>query len=140
MLLGKYSQNVIGAYRAWFTVDVRDVAEAHIRMLESVNVQNGDRYIAWSTETRNVEDVCASIDRLLPELGFAGAELIDPLPESVQAKEAQFRAIWGGCELRNDRICETLGMAFRPLDVSIRDCVETLISVGGVEPVRKARF
>jgi nucleoside-diphosphate-sugar epimerase len=138
MLLGKYSQNVVGAYRAWYTVDVRDVAEAHIRMLESVNVSNGERFIAWSTETRNVEDVCASIDRLLPELGFAGAELVDPLPEKVQAKEAEFRAIWGGCELRNDRIRETLDMEFRPLDVSIRDCVESLISVGKVAPVRNA--
>ena len=138
MLLGEYTQNVIGAYRAWFTVDVRDTAEAHIRMLESVNVVNGERFIAWSTDTRNVEDVCASIDRLLPELGFAGAKLYDPLPEKVQAKEAMFRAIWGGCELRNDRIRETLGMEFRPLDVSIRDCVESLLSVAGVEPVRGA--
>jgi nucleoside-diphosphate-sugar epimerase len=136
MLLGKYTQNVIGAYRAWYTVDVRDVAEAHIRMLESVNVDNGERFIAWSTETRNVEDVCASIDRLLPELGFAGAELIDPLPESIQAREAEFRAIWGGCELRNDRIRETLDMDFRPLDVSIRDCVESLLSVAKIEPVK----
>ena len=127
MLLGKYSQNVMGAYRPWYTVDVRDVAEAHIRMLESVNVSNGERFIAWSTETRNVEDICASIDRLLPDLGFAGAELIDPLPDKVKAKEAEFRAIWGGCELRNDRIRERLDMEFRPLDVSIRDCVETLI-------------
>ena len=136
MLLGKYTQNVIGAYRAWYTVDVRDVAEAHIRMLESVNVDNGERFIAWSTETRNVEDVCASIDRLLPELGFAGAELIDPLPESIQAREAEFRAIWGGCELRNDRIRETLDMDFRPLDVSIRDCVESLLSIAKIEPVK----
>ncbi|MFT4796813.1 MAG: nucleoside-diphosphate-sugar epimerase [Candidatus Azotimanducaceae bacterium] len=137
MLLGKYSQNVVGAYRAWFTVDVRDVAEAHIRMLESVNVNNGERFIAWSTETRNVEDVCASIDRLLPELGFAGAELVDPLPDKVKAKEAEFRAIWGGCELRNDRIREALDMEFRPLDISIRDCVESLITVGKVEHVRR---
>ena len=107
-------------------------------MLESVNVVNGERFIAWPTDTRNVEDVCASIDRLLPELGFAGAKLHDPLPEKVQAKEAMFRAIWGGCELRNDRIRETLGMEFRPLDVSIRDCVESLLSVAGVEPVRGA--
>jgi len=140
MLLGKYTQNVMGAYRAWFTVDVRDVAEAHIRILESVNVNNGERLIAWSTETRNVEDVCASIDRLLPELGFAGAELVDPLPDKVKAKEAEFRAIWGGCELRNDRIRETLDMEFRPLDISIRDCVESLISVGKVAPVRKSGF
>ena len=140
MLLGKYSQNVMGAYRAWFTVDVRDVAEAHIRMLESVNVYNGERFIAWSTETRDVEDICASIDRLLPELGFAGAELVDPLPDKVKAKEAEFRAIWRGCELRNDRIREALDMEFRPLDVSIRDCVESLISVGKVAPVKKPGF
>ena len=95
MLLGKYTQNVIGAYRAWFTVDVRDTAEAHIRMLESVNVENGQRFIAWSTDTPDVQDVCASIDRLLPEIGFAGAELVDPFPEKVQAKEAQFRAYLG---------------------------------------------
>jgi len=42
-------------------------------VLESVSVESGQRFIAWSTETRGVEDVCASIDRLLPGLGFAGA-------------------------------------------------------------------
>ena len=135
MLLGRYSQNVVGAYRPWYTVDVRDVAEAHIRMLERDGLENGERFIAWSTETRNVEDVCASIDRLLPELGFAGATLFDPLPEKVKAREAQFRAIWNGCELRNDRIQAALGMEFRSLDESIRDCVESLITIGGVEPV-----
>jgi len=135
MLLGRYSQNVVGAYRPWYTVDVRDVAEAHIRMLERDGLENGERFIAWSTETRNVEDVCASIDRLLPELGFAGATLFDPLPEKVKAREAQFRAIWNGCELRNDRIKAALGMEFRSLDESIRDCVESLITIGGVEPV-----
>ncbi len=137
MLLGRYSQNVVGAYRPWYTVDVRDVAEAHIRMLERDGLHNGERFIAWSTETRDVEDVCASIDRLLPELGFAGATLFDPLPEKVQAREAQFRAIWNGCELRNDRSKAALGMEFRSLDESIRDCVESLITIGGVQPVLK---
>jgi len=140
MLLGEYTQNVIGAYRAWYTVDVRDVAEAHIRMLESTRVENGQRFIAWSTETRDVEDICASIDRLLPELGFAGAKLVDPLPEKIQAREAEFRAIWRGCELRNDRIREALDMAFRPLDESIRDCVESLLTVANVEPVLRPGF
>ncbi|MFP6582926.1 MAG: NAD-dependent epimerase/dehydratase family protein [Candidatus Hydrogenedentota bacterium] len=140
MLLGEYSQNVMGAYRPWYTVDVRDTAEAHIRLLESVNVENGQRFIAWSTDTPKVEEVCASIDRLLPELGFAGADLVDPLPEKVRAKEDYFRAIWAGCELRNDRIRETVGMEFRPIDVSIRDCVESLLSVAKVEPVLKPGF
>lgn len=138
MLLGKYYQN--GAYRPWMTVDVRDDADCHIGLLESVQVKNGERYIAWSTDQRKVEDICASIDRLLPELGFAGAELIDPFPERIQAREAEMRAIWAGCELRNDRIRAVLPISFRPLDESIRDCVESLISVAGVAPVQRDGF
>ena len=138
MLLGKYYQN--GAYRPWMTVDVRDDAECHIRLLENVNVQNGERYIAWSTETRNVEDVCASIDRLLPELGHATPEVTDNFPERIQAREQEMRAIWAQCELRNDRICSVTGATFRPLDESIRDCVESLLSVAKVQPVLREGF
>jgi nucleoside-diphosphate-sugar epimerase len=136
MLLGKYYQN--GAYRPWMTVDVRDDAECHIRLLENTEVENGERYIAWSTDARNVEDVCASIDRLLPELKHDTPEVIDPFPEHIQAREQKMRAIWAGCELRNDRIRALTGMQFRPLDDSIRDCVESLMSVAKVEPKRRS--
>ncbi len=138
MLEGKYYQN--GAYRPWMTVDVRDDAECHIRLLEHVDVKNGDRFIAWSTDTRNVEDVCASIDRLLPELGHATPDVTDPFPERIQAREQEMRDIWAQCELRNDRVCRTLNMSFRALDDSIRDCVESLISIGEVEPVLRDGF
>jgi nucleoside-diphosphate-sugar epimerase len=138
MLLGKYYQN--GAYRPWMTVDVRDDAECHIRLLENVNVKNGERYIAWSTDTRNVEDVCASIDRLLPELGHATPAVTDNFPERIQAREAEMRDIWAQCELRNDRICEVTGMRFRSLDESIRDCVESLLAVAKVKPVLREGF
>ena len=57
-----------GPYRPWMTVDVRDDAACHIGLLESDKVANGERYLAMSTETRTYEDICASIDRLLPEL------------------------------------------------------------------------
>ena len=136
MLLGEYQQT--GAYRPWMTVDVRDDAESHIGLLESVHVRNGERYIAWSTDTRNVEDVCASIDRLLPELRHATPQVTDPFPERVQAREAELRAIWAGCELRNDRIRAVTPVTFRPLDESIRDCVESLLTVAKVEPKRKS--
>jgi nucleoside-diphosphate-sugar epimerase len=138
MLLGKYYQN--DAYRPWMTVDVRDDAECHIRLLENVNVKNGDRYIAWSTDTRNVEDICASIDRLLPELGHATPQVTDKFPERIQMREQEMRAIWAQCELRNDRIREVTGMNFRPLDESIRDCVESLLSVAQVKPVLREGF
>ena len=83
MLLGEYEQTSV--YRPWMLVDVRDDAECHIRLLESVQVQNGERYIAWSTETRNVEDIAARIDQLLPEIGHAPPTLIDNHPERHQA-------------------------------------------------------
>ncbi len=135
MLLGKYYQN--GAYRPWMTVDVRDDAACHIGVLCSTEVSNGERYIAWSTDVRRVEDICADINRLLPELRHATPEVTDPFPERIREREQELRGVWAKAELRNDRIRQLLGIEFRPLDDSIRDCVESLLSVGGVEPVRR---
>jgi len=138
MLLGEYEQN--GAYRPWMTVDVRDNAECHIRLLESVQVRNGERYIAWSTDTPKVEEICASIDRLLPELGHDTPEVTDPFPDHIKEREAELRAIWAGCDLRNDRIRAVTGLTFRPFDESLRDCVESLLSVARVEPKLRTGF
>lgn len=135
MLVGKYQQTP--AYRPWMIVDVRDDAECHVRLLESVQVKNGERYIAWSTDTRNVEAVCADIDRVLPELGHDAPTVTDPFPERIRAREAELRAIWAGCELRNDRIRAATGITFRPYETTLRDCVESLITVGGVVPRRR---
>jgi dihydroflavonol-4-reductase len=136
MLLGKYYQN--DAYRPWMTVDVRDDADCHVALLESVAVKNGERYIAWSTDMRNVEDVCASIDRLLPELRHDSPAVTDEFPDRIKAREQELRGIWAGLELRNDRIRAVTGVNFRTLDDSIRDCVESLLTVGKVVPKRKA--
>lgn len=126
-----------GPYRPWMTVDVRDDAACHVGLLESDVVGNGERYIAWSTETRTYEDVCATIDRVLPELRHDPGPMVDATPERLKAREAEFRSIWAGCELRNERIRAVVPVTFRPLDDSIRDCVESLMSVAGVEPSRR---
>ncbi len=138
MLLGEYFQT--GVYRPWMTVDVRDDAECHIGLLESVHVKNGERYIAWSTDTRNVEDICADIDRLLPELGHDTPEVTDNFPDHIKAREAKYRGIWAACELRNDRIKAVAGVEFRPLDESLRDCVESLLSIAKVKPKLREGF
>jgi len=130
MLKGRYEQN--GVYRPWMTVDVRDDAAGHIGLLESLLVKNGERYIAWSTDARNCEDICRDIGRLLPELNHQWTAPVDPFPDRIKAREAEFRAIWAQAELRNDRIRAATGVAFRPLDDSIRDCVESLVAVAGV--------
>jgi hypothetical protein len=138
MLLGEYEQN--GAYRPWMTVDVRDDAECHIGLLESVDVKNGERYIAWSTDTPKVEEICASIDRLLPELGHDTPDVTDPFPDRIKAREEELRAIWAGCELRNDRVRAVTSVTFRPFDESLRDCVESLLSVAKVQPKLREGF
>ena len=138
MLLGKYYQN--GAYRPWMTVDVRDTAACQVGLLESVMVRNGERYIAWSTDTPKVEEICASIDRLLPELGHDAPAVTDPFPERIQKREDELRGIWAGCELRNDRIRAVVPITFRPFDESLRDCVESLLSVAGVQPRLRQGF
>jgi dihydroflavonol-4-reductase len=126
-----------GPYRPWMPVDVRDDAACHIGLLESERVANGERYIAWSTETRDYEDICTSIDRVLPELRHDPGPIADNTPERLKAREAEFRSIWAGCILRNDRIRGVLDIEFRPLDDSLRDCVEALIAVAGIEPNRR---
>ena len=110
----------------------------HVGLLESLEAKNGERYLSWFTDRRNVEDVCADIDRLLPELGHDTPEITDQFPERLQAREKELRAIWEKVELRNDRIRNILGIEFRPLDTSLRDCVESLINLAGVRRVQRA--
>jgi len=126
-----------GPYRPWMTVDVRDDAACHVGLLESAAVSNGERYIAWSTERRDYEDICTSIDRVLPELHHDPGPIVDATPERLRAREAEFRSIWAGCILRNDRIRSVVPITFRPLDDSIRDCVESLLSIAGVQVHRR---
>jgi nucleoside-diphosphate-sugar epimerase len=123
-----------GPYRPWMTVDVRDDAACHIGLLESDAVANGERYLAWSTETRSYEDICASIGRLLPELRYDTGPIVDPAPDRWKARVDEFRSIWAGLTLRNDRIRAVAPVTFRPLDDSIRDCVESLLAVARVTP------
>ena len=76
------------------TVDVRDDAACHIGLLESDKVANGERYLAMSTETRTYEDICTSIDRLLPELHHDPGPIVDPSPDRWKEREDEFRSIW----------------------------------------------
>lgn len=133
MLLGKYDQNWV--YRPWFPVDVRDDADCHIGLLESAEVFNGERYIAWSTDAIDVSDVCAGISEVLPELDFRVTDPVEVHPERLQQREARYRELWAGCDCRNDRIRAITGLEFREFDETLRDCVESLISIAGIEPV-----
>jgi hypothetical protein len=82
---------------------------------------------------RNCEDICRDIGRLLPELDHLATDPVDPCPDRIKAREREFRSIWALADLKNDRIQAAANVTFRPLDESILDCVESLISVAGVK-------
>jgi hypothetical protein len=52
-------------------------------------VSNGERYIAWSIESWNVEDVCAAIDGVVPELKINTPVIREVHPEKLQAREGK---------------------------------------------------
>ena len=139
MLQGECNPAVHG-YRPWHTVDVRDTAACHIGILESVKVRNGERYIAYSTDKIDVEEVCARIDRLLPELGYATPDLTEDLDEAGLERKLRRKAVYAGTDLRNDRVREVVGITFRQLNDSLRDMAESLITVGQVTPVLRPGF
>ena len=132
MLLGEYPQTE--DYRPWMPVDVRDDADCHIGLLESVQVRSGERYLAWAAEMHKVEAIDRRIGQLLPELGRAEASVADGQSAEIKAQETELRAIWAACDLRNDRIRAVTGVEFRPFDESLRDCVESLLAIAKVQP------
>jgi hypothetical protein len=139
MLLGECNPAVHG-YRPWHTVDVRDTAACHVGLLDSVNVTNGERYIAYSTDRIDIEEVCARINRLLPELGYATPDMTENLDEKGLKRSRERRAVYAGTDLRNDRIRAVVPITFRDLNDSLRDMAESLITVGEVVPVLREGF
>ena len=78
-----------GPYRPWMPVDVRDTAACHVGLLESDAVANGQRFLLLSTETRDYADICASIDRVLPELQHDPGPVVDNSPERWKARASR---------------------------------------------------
>ena len=77
---------------------------------------------------------------MLPELGYATPDLSEDLDEESLRKARERRAIYWGTDLRNDRIRALLNITFRPLDDSLRDCIESLLTVGRVRPVLRPGY
>ena len=68
------------------------------------------------------------------------AAVTDKFPDRIKAREAELRGIWAGLELRNDRVRAVTGVKFRTLDESMRDCVESLLTIASVKPKRRPGF
>ncbi|KAL9994004.1 putative 3-beta hydroxysteroid dehydrogenase/isomerase, NAD(P)-binding domain superfamily [Helianthus debilis subsp. tardiflorus] len=96
-----------GIYRL---VDVRDVATAHILALE--NLEANGRYCMVGEVVRSLE-IMKTMNKLYPSFGqserYKDGECVEPLPYSVSRAKA-----------------ESLGVNFTPMEVSIKDTVESL--------------
>lgn len=96
-----------GIYRL---VDVRDVAMAHILAFE--NPEANGRYCVVGNVARSLE-IMKILNKLYPVLGhserFKDGKSVEPLPYNISRARA-----------------EDLGVSFTPLEVSIKDTVESL--------------
>ena len=134
LLRGVYPSVYPGSvvYRPWSPVDVRDCALGHVRLLQSLDVRSGERYIAWLAEQYTLEYISERIATLLPELGYSPPTPVAD-PNAIQGKQEELEGIWLRTTMKNDRIRQATGMTFRNFDESLRDCVESLVAVAGVE-------
>ncbi|XP_076940839.1 phenylacetaldehyde reductase-like [Bidens hawaiensis] len=107
MELIKTGKESFGIYRL---VDVRDVATAHILAFE--NPEANGRYCMVGQVVRTLE-IMKIVDKMYPSLGhierYKDGECVEPLPYSVSKAKA-----------------ESLGVEFTPLEVSIKDTIESL--------------
>ncbi|XP_071708841.1 phenylacetaldehyde reductase-like [Rutidosis leptorrhynchoides] len=97
-----------GIYRL---VDVRDVANAHILAFE--NPEAKGRYLMVGNMVRS-SVIMKIIEKLSPSLGFSQKYKETNCPDSVPFSISRARA-------------ESLGVEFTPLEVTIKDTVESLI-------------
>ena len=74
----------------------RDDALCHVRLLESVHVGNGERYIAWSTETATVEEIEQLVGSVVPEAGIAAATSPRPGLHHFPNREQQLHTVAHG--------------------------------------------
>ena len=114
-------------------VDVRDVAEAEIRLAESSNIQSGSRFLLSSGDKIPPETIGTHVMRLYRN--FDAAETVTPPAGSK--KLHRMHPVWLKAHLRNDRVISQVGIRFHSFDDTLKGTVDSLVEVGGVQPRRK---
>merc|ERR1712232_1053892 len=116
-------------------VDVRDVADAHVLLMESPSVVSGSRFLVVSTDKVYFSDMGRYIKEALPELldvpitcqpGFLG---------KLSAVQAEL--LWSRLQLRNDAVREATGMTFRPLLDTLRDNILSVETICGASKAKE---
>lgn len=127
-------------------VDVRDVADAHVKalMLPEASVGLGPRrFIIASDAQCGVADLEPTLRNLFPQYqikfvdsvgGLARAVLSVPLLWRVFATDFQLAMMSTRFKFANARSKEELGVTYRPLEETLRDSVTSMVESGFVKP------
>jgi len=116
--------------RPWMTVDVRDVAEAQILLADSSTVPSGRRFLLANTAKVWPEDIGKHINGLYPS--FAAATSVQACDDKNPLQPVS--PVWDTVQVRNDRVREAIGLSFRSFEESLKDTVDSLIALGGLQP------
>ncbi|KAK7196271.1 NAD dependent epimerase-like protein [Novymonas esmeraldas] len=121
---------------SWNFVDVRDVAEAHVRALEVAEVR--DQRIIISNECVSLPELCRTMKQLCPQLTppthTAWTFVTLGIATVVLWNSVNLRFLWRSLGVRkrldNRRAKEQLGLAFSPMEVTLGDCLEQMTRSG----------
>lgn len=127
-------------------VDVRDVAQAHVRALRDLATPadaTPQRYLLCSDSQMFVSDLEAPLRELFPEyqidcinsIGAVGKALLSiPLLWRVLTSEFQRGMYYANFSFDNTKSKSELGVSYRPLNDTLRDSVTSMVEPGFIKP------
>eukprot|EP00331_Platyophrya_macrostoma_P002661 CAMPEP_0176424174 /NCGR_PEP_ID=MMETSP0127-20121128/10693_1 /TAXON_ID=938130 /ORGANISM="Platyophrya macrostoma, Strain WH" /LENGTH=510 /DNA_ID=CAMNT_0017805207 /DNA_START=79 /DNA_END=1611 /DNA_ORIENTATION=- len=123
----------------WNFVDVRDVAEAHVRAMEHPDIS--EQRIIVSTDCLSLSEIGALIKKSHPHLSpptYSAPSWITLIVAPLSHAKVKMAFLWrnlGVKKVLDNRKClELLDMQMTPLERTIADSVEQLIRAGHLPP------
>ena len=141
-----------GNGRLWMTVDVRDVAKAHVGLLAATlpiarSLEAGQhRYLLDTNDKVFRDNLGEHLNAAMASIGMdvdAAIGVLQPTPDpdwDSSGRDCNKDLIWMRLQLRNDKVCAETGMKFRSLEESLRDTAMALIEIAGLQPRMRANI
>jgi len=117
--------------RPWQTVDVRDVAEAEIRLAESEVVASGERFLISSGDRCHPEELGVRVMDIFPEYSGCATTLV---PADGAKKVTKNNPIWLRVHHSHEKVANMVGIKFTSWNDTLRETVKSLVEVGGITP------
>ena len=118
-------------------VDVRDVADAHIKALETPSERLEDRYICFA-EPLHLRQICERLRGWYPRHPIPRWSLPTPLVYAYALFDQRLtwsylrHALGRTIRLDNRRVRESLGVTFRPIDETLLETARSIVDKGFV--------